>query len=340
MNESLKRTNMMEEAKVQGKPRMPAAELLVFIVVYMVASYVQSFIFTIFAFVFCQSDPQIVAIMNSPQPDLQKFMERFLQLLSIAPEWLYILNIFLSLVFAFATVIFCRNIDKRSIASIGIRKANVIAEYFCGLVLGTAAISLVAGIGIFTKSFVFNGQNGISVPVFIFYILAFAVQGFAEELMLRGYYLTAITKKATPIYAIVSNGILSVLLFTMSSVNITFVSVINTFLFAAVSSVYVIKRGNIWGACGFHFAWKFLQAIVFGFNFDGTIISSSVFNISFVKGFDNVTGGTLGVEGGLLVTLALFLLFGALIKSKQNESEIAIIENETQDNEEENEKDE
>lgn len=339
MNELLKRTNMMEEAKQQGKVRTPAVELLIFMAVYMISSYMQGIILIVVSLAFCcYKDPKLIELFFTRKIDQQEVSERIYPILSTMPEWFDIMGIFLFVIFAVGAVVYCMAIDKRSLCSMGLRKANVVIEYFAGLILGAVAISMVTGLGFLTKSFVYNGFNRISIPVFVSYLLAFAVQGFAGELLLRGYYLTAITKNATPVYALVSNGVLHVLLFTMNTVNVNFISIANVFLFAVLTSVYVIKRGNIWGVCGFHFAWKFLQIVVFGFNVDGTIATSSVLNISFVKGYEGLTGGNLGVVGGLLATFILFLLFGLFIKLKQNEREISPVQENTDIDEEENEK--
>lgn len=337
MNNFFKRTKMMEEAKAQGRKIFPAFELLIFMGIYMVSSFVQSFVYAFFASFYYYSDEKMLLIFQMEKPDFGAFIERFLELQSTIPEWLIILNIFLSFSLAVCAVIYCRFIDKRSIATLGLRKANVLTECVVGATAAFALIGAVAGIGVSIGVLKFNGKNGFSAVVLIFYVLSYAIWAFSNELLIRGYYLTAITKTATPAYALVSNGILSVLLYTMQYPVIelspvVLIGVLNTFLFAICAGVYVIKRGNIWGVCGFSFIWNFSRFIIFGFNNSGVIETSSIFNFSNVKGFDIINGGVYGIDHGLLVTLVLFIAFGILLRVKENPNEtVELSENENEE---------
>jgi hypothetical protein len=68
-----------------------------------------------------------------------------------------------------------------------------------------------------------------------------------------------------------------------------------------------IKSGALWLPTGFHIAWNFLQGDVFGMNVSGNE-QAAIFS---TKMGDNwiLTGGSYGLEGGVLVTAVLLLGF-------------------------------
>lgn len=325
MKELFKRTKMMQEAKEQGKPYRPSREFLSFMIVYMLSNYLQSIILSVCSLYYFLSDKKLFDIMHSSQINMQKALERMEQLMITAPEWLSILILFLSIVFFIGTIIYCKSIDKRKISTLGLRKANILSEYAVGFIAGFIMISLVAALGIFTGTLKYNGLNKISLPVLVAYFLAYAVQGFSEEVLVRGYYMTAIAKTTGVTYALITSSVIFAFVHSMNF-GLSMISFMNLFLIGILIGMYVIKRGNIWGACSFHFAWNFTQMIFFGFNYNGTPLSSSVFSVTATKGFESVNGGIYGPEGGLFVTLIVFLAIGGVYKLKQNEKEIAVIE--------------
>ena len=84
------------------------------------------------------------------------------------------------------------------------------------------------------------------------------------------------------------------------------------------------KRGNIWGPCGFHFAWNFLMGNVYGFHVSGFDSESSLMYFT-TSNHTLITGGEFGPEGGIpgLVVCILALLWAIFIlkdTSKEQDS--------------------
>lgn len=62
---------------------------------------------------------------------------------------------------------------------------------------------------------------------------------------------------------IVVNSIVFALLH-MANTGISLLALLNLFLFGVFMSVYMVRRGNLWGACAIHAVWNFVQGNVFG----------------------------------------------------------------------------
>ena len=105
MKDLFKRTKMMDEASKQGRKLYPAIELLIFMAVYMAALNIQTIILSGFSMFYFYSDAKLLEIFSSKPVDLQAMFSRCIELLSIAPEWLNILSVFLTVIFAVFAII-------------------------------------------------------------------------------------------------------------------------------------------------------------------------------------------------------------------------------------------
>lgn len=331
MKDYFKKTKMMEEARVQGKKNSPVIETLIFLAVFYVGNFAQSIVLFPAVLFYMYSDAEIINILSSEPPDLGALSERALQLSSSMPAWIFILSLFLTAFTVISVIVYCRCIEKRSLASIGLRKGKVFSEYVVGFVFGGVMMAAVAFCEVAAGNVKFEGLGNISAIVLLLCFIAYLIQGMAEEILIRGYFMTAIGKNASPVYALLCSSFLFAIMH-LSNEGISFTGLINLFLFGVVAGVYVMKRGNIWGIAAFHSAWNFVQGTVFGFSVSGNVKTPSVFKLTSVEGFETLNGGAFGPEGGLWVTLILFVALGIVFIIKQNKNEIAEIE----DNEENN----
>ena len=99
--------------------------------------------------------------------------------------------------------------------------------------------------------------------------------------------------------------------------------IINICIFGVFEGIYILKRGNIWGACAIHSLWNFIQGNFYGISVSGLGESESVFKMSSVAEKSLINGGSFGLEGGLAVTVVLAISIAALCITKTKESEIA-----------------
>lgn len=324
----LQKTKMMVEAKAFGKLHSPFIETLILLAIFYASNFAQSFFLMPLMQMHLYSDEEMLKLFSNPQelPDFKVLSERLYSMLLTMPEWLVIANLFLSVCTVIAVIIYCKAIEKRPLSSIGIRKSGSVGDYLMAFAFGVVMMVAAVIMPVIANTVIFEKTFNITAPILTLYLIGYMIQGFAEELLIRGYFLSALSKTTTPTYALICSTFFFTVLHS-SYAGSSVLCFINVFMFGLICGLLVIKRGNIWSAAALHAAWNFVQVIVFGASAEGISKTSSVFNVVSLDGFDKLNGGAFGLEGGLWVTLVLFLALGAVISLKQNKKEIAVEEN-------------
>jgi membrane protease YdiL (CAAX protease family) len=135
-------------------------------------------------------------------------------------------------------------------------------------------------------------------------LVGWTVQGAAEEVLTRGFLLPVISVR----YGVVAGIALSSLLFTalhLLNANLSWLALLNLFLFGVFASLYALQEGGLWGVCALHGVWNWAQGNLYGLAVSGgDAHTATLINLKEV-GPDWLTGGAFGPEGGLAVTLVL-----------------------------------
>ena len=71
------------------------------------------------------------------------------------------------------------------------------------------------------------------------------------------------------------------------------------------ASFYMISTGDIWGVCGIHSMWNFMQGNFYGISVSGTGDTESVFRTTANTPHAWLSGGEFGIEGSIFTTLVL-----------------------------------
>jgi len=92
-------------------------------------------------------------------------------------------------------------------------------------------------------------------------LAGFVLQSSVEELLFRGWMLSAIRTKLGVGWGVV----LSSLAFTVMHFDPrgNWIFKMNVFLFAVFACCWVIRTGNVWGVMGWHSGWNWLLAVGF-----------------------------------------------------------------------------
>lgn len=197
---------------------------------------------------------------------------------------------------------------NRGFKQMGIIKDKWFVEFAHGFLIGAVATGLLFIILILAgevKIISYNFSFIFSLTMVV-EILSLAVFVFVEELLTRGYFMTALktTRKKTIVFF--ASAIFFALLH-LANEGVTLISTFNTFLAGALFAYMFVKSGKLWMPIGFHFAWNFIQGTILGLTVSGTeqvsIIGTELGNNSLLS------GGSYGVEGGLLVTGVLLICF-------------------------------
>ncbi|MBR0424793.1 MAG: CPBP family intramembrane metalloprotease [Clostridia bacterium] len=240
-------------------------------------------------------------------------VQYFVQKPLISSEWSILLRSSLSFgCLLFICVLYCILIDKRSLAGIGFVRKNIIKEYGLGFLIGGTMISASVFLCILSGTaqiMEFSFRFSWSI---LLYLLMFLVQGMAEEVLCRGFLMLSIANRYRPIVAITINSALFMLLHIMNS-GLTPLAFLNLFLFGCFASVYLWKRGNIWGIGALHSAWNFFQGNMFGILVSGNAFGPSVLSTELSESAVWFNGGAFGLEGGLAVTITLVISLSILL---------------------------
>jgi hypothetical protein len=128
------------------------------------------------------------------------------------------------------------------------------------------------------------------------------VQASVEEILFRGWLLSAITRKLGLVAAVVLSSMLfSALHYGPGQLPLV---TANTFLFAIFACAWAIRTQNIWGVMGWHAGWNWLLAVGFELPVTGIDVQMPALIVALhPQGVAEVTGGAQGPEGSIFCTI-------------------------------------
>lgn len=176
-------------------------------------------------------------------------------------------------------------------------------------------------------SFLFGGLKiaGIapdfSIGIFALYLLGYMVQGMAEEVLCRGYFLGSYARRYPVYAAVLANSLLFASLHLLNS-GITVLAFINLTLFGIFASLYFIRRGSIWGIGAFHSVWNLVQGNFYGIQVSGTPLGNSLFTTKLTEGRPLLNGGSFGMEGSLICTFVYVVGIVVLLRCRNQNNGI------------------
>lgn len=213
-----------------------------------------------------------------------------------------------SLITIGGAIILFKMFYKRKLSQMGLVTKGWLTGSFYGFVLGAASIGLIFSILILTGQAKVVGVDMVklfSLTMLIEFI-SVGVMAFSEEVLMRGYLMTALKTTRNKWIIFLAPSILFSL-FHLMNPGITVLSLLNTFLAGMLFAYMFIKSGKLWLPTGYHIAWNYFQGDIFGMNVSGNS-QTAVFNTE-LGTKELLTGGSYGPEGGLLVTFVLLLAF-------------------------------
>lgn len=212
-------------------------------------------------------------------------------------------------------------IEQRSLSTIGLKPAEA-RSFASGVLIGVATISgVVAAIwawggyeaGAVLKAFQADGAL-MNIGLLA---LAFAVQASVEEIVFRGWLLSAITRKLGIVVAVVLSSALFTLLHYGPGQ--AFLVTANVYLFALFACAWAIKTGNIWGVMGWHAGWNWMLAV--GFEVPVTGLDAHIPALAVAlhaQGSADITGGAQGPEGSIFCMIFFVAAIAGLLASRRS----------------------
>ena len=214
------------------------------------------------------------------------------------------------------TYVFRRWIDRRSFISLGLETQGHGREAIAGAALGTFIVGSSCLICQLTGHL--KWMDILFDPKSLF--LAFGtilLSAFYEELIFRGYLLSNLMNSLPQWPALIITSVLFMAFHWDSS---SLFPLLNVFLMGLITGLVYLHTRTLWFPLFFHLAWKFMAGPVLGFYNDPS--SQSLLQAT-VQGNENITGGSSGLEGSLILTVvslvsavALFLILRQKISPK------------------------
>lgn len=297
---------MVRNARLQSQGHKLWMEILIALVVFLIGGMVQNTISMIPTMIGLFQTPTYQKMLESMQNgifDLQAFIPQIMQEL---PEWLIIVTLFCTAGTILTVLFYCTKIEKRKLSTLGLTKKHAVSEYIIGLGVGLLMFVLVYGLNLLVGGAVFQGFafRPQMLPILIVSLLGYVVQGASEEIFCRGYFCNSVARWMPLWVGLVINSLFFAFMHG-SNPGVSPLALLNLFLFGVFMTIYMIRRGNLWGACAIHSIWNFVQGNIFGMQVSGMVSNTSIFQTEQTDKMSIWNGGAFGPEGGLCVTIVL-----------------------------------
>lgn len=326
-NVRFNRTKMLDEAAMNHRPTHFLHSLLFFMIVYFIADSARQVFMLLPTMIYLFTTSEFKSLLSqasSGEMKMEELMESYSSMLTDItaniPWWLVLISLISTVALAVAAILYCKIFEKRKLPTLGLRKSKIGLEYGVGAVIGLAMYSLTFLIAFLTGAVSFEGGASFSFPIILFFI-AFIIQGASEEIFIRGYLMTSVARDYKVFLAVFfSSAVFS--LIHISNAGVTPPALINIFLFGVFEGIYVLKRGDLWGACAIHSMWNFAQGNIFGSSVSGMGQMPSVFRIVSNPNMTAANGGAFGMEGGFACTVVVLVAIAIILLIPPKKSEL------------------
>lgn len=325
MKMSIERTKMLDEAR-KSEGRSIGAEIGYVISVFLFSGMLQSILLSVPTYRYMMQNEEYAAAVSEFRAGnitAMEFMDSAMSLSGNMPDFLMVLTLLATVIATLTCVFYCTKTEKRTLASMGFRKNNAGAEYAVGAGVGTLMFSVAVLLCLITGALRFDGvEQHIRWGYVALFLCGFLIQGMSEEVVCRGYFMISVSRKHSIAVSVLLSSVFFAALHLMNH-GISLLPFINLVLFGVFAALYMLKRGNIWGACGVHSLWNFVQGNFYGVSVSGSGKMPTILNMSSVDTKTIINGGEFGLEGGLAVTIVYTIGIIILLCMKTKQSELS-----------------
>ncbi|WP_203247452.1 CPBP family intramembrane glutamic endopeptidase [Sporosarcina beigongshangi] len=206
------------------------------------------------------------------------------------------------------TFLLWRFINKGTMKQLGFRGS--LNDLWFGLFFGAISITLI--FIVLTATVNVKLINPLSSPQFsvstITFLLLFILVGVFEEMFFRGYVMSTMAARGNKKWVIY---VASAVIFSVAhgaNPNVSIIGLVNIALVGILFAYMFDATKSLWLPIGYHITWNYFQGNVFGFAVSGTT-PNGIYVVEIAEGRDWLTGGTFGLEGGILSTVLILAGF-------------------------------
>lgn len=186
-----------------------------------------------------------------------------------------------------------------------------VRNFFVGYGLGTIVMSAAVIVAMLLGGYVLaDNFQQVRAGGLILMALIYVFQAFGEETLYRGAGLLCMSRKASPVAALVVSSVIFSL-HHYHNPGYGPIAFVNIFLLGVLCGVSVFATSQIWMATAIHAAWNFIQGNIYGVNVTGSVADATDRLLTATANdMPLVTGGQMGLEGSLVATVVLLVSIG------------------------------
>lgn len=220
-------------------------------------------------------------------------------------------------VFFLVAILYCKFVEKRSIAYLGFKRKGT--DCFFGAALAVLLLATIVGVCCVTGVMSFSGFVWNTDKIYLgLLFLAFLIQSMAEETICRGFLLKTLCEKTSAPFAIFVSSTAFAMphLSTLFEADAKFsaVGIINLYLVSIIFSLLFMLRSNIYIVGGLHCVWNFVLYGAMGLSVSGSSANETSVVRFGVNGENLLSGGAYGLEASLVTTAVLALTTIILVR--------------------------
>ena len=200
-------------------------------------------------------------------------------------QWMIAFALLLEVALIVLTLVYVLRIEKRSAASMGLKRTGWLRHYAVGYALGLGLLILAAVLPMGLIGPV--SQRGVTIMAAVFFVV-FIVQPAAEEVFFRGFLMPSIGARMGVFWGV----LISSLIFALAHIfnpGMSLTGMVSIFLIGLFLALYVLRTGSLLGACALHAAWNFGTGLITVINVGGFSINYAVWQFGEVVSPEDVS---------------------------------------------------
>jgi hypothetical protein len=228
---------------------------------------------------------------------------------------------------ALVNVLWVRFVERRPLATIGWVPPGGARAFVIGVAIGCSALLGVVLGGWALGGFRAEGPwDAFASPRDLGFIagllVSFGVQASAEELIFRGWMLSAVARKFNVAWGVaLSSFVFCLLHYERGQAPLV---TINLVLFALFACAWALRSNRIWGVMGWHVGWNWLLATGFHLPVTSLNVPVPALLVHLVPtGPEILNGGHQGPEGSIMCTLFFIAGIAWLTVGKTGRNRVA-----------------
>ncbi len=307
--------------KAHFKPSMPLLIIMTFVIFYISQLLSSVPLGVLAAFLSVSRLNELGAV--SEEGELLLSREELLEVMTelLTDDTVMLASLFLTATTIVVALFWCKLIEKRPLSSMGFVGKGALKHYTLGLAIGFVLFLASFLISLSTNALTFGGVNtSVNVKMIVLFFFAFLIQGASEEILLRGCLMMSASNSTSLFSAVLISSVTFSFLHS-GNTGVNILAFLNIILFGVFMALYMLRSGNIWGACAIHSMWNFAQGNIFGCSVSGMNVGNSILlsELNATRALTN--GGEFGPEGGVAVTLVLVIaiMIVVYLPAKKNE---------------------